>query len=394
LEEQIMRSTFTRALVGASLFFVVSSPVFAAGMNTATSAKFPSVAAIRAAGQTHIAPPGNTPNEIIANQDRAYPASCLQAPLLLDLYANDPAAVHKNVTLSGDAYNGDNAAESTYTETDAVTLFRVPCSGGTSALLIEIDRPSNLDGVTTLYPVYPLVYVTLSDESPYPLRTPPDPNTYYSDNVAGTPLYNSNVFVIENTYGSDVQIDFNQALDITFYNLLDQSNSNFDSETLDVPAYNPSLYPAASQPLPITGYLTGTWYDSAHSGEGIQTEIGEVGTAAAQRFVSVSWYTYDSTGTPYWLIGSGLINLDPTTFVAPNNATVTLGYNSGGGFAGNFGAKATQALWGTINVSFPDCNTMTFNYATTGTGIPTGVPVGSGTKTWKRLTQVNGLTCQ
>jgi hypothetical protein len=387
-----MRSTFTRALVGAGLFFVVSLPTFAAGVNKVTSANFPSVSEIRASTRAHIAP-GVTPNEIVANPDRAYPPSCLQAPLFLGLYANDPAAVQFNVTLSGDAYAGDNTAELTYTESDTVTIFRVPCSGGTSALLLEIDRPSNLDGITTLYPVYPLVYVTLSDNSAYVLRTPQDPNTFLSDNVAGTPLYDSSVFVLENTYGSSVQIDFNTPIEIDVYNLLAPSNPD-NTQLFDIPAYNPALYTAASQPLPISGYLTGTWYDSAHSGEGIQTEIGEVGTAAAQRFVSVSWYTYDSTGTPYWLIGSGLINLDPNTFVAPNNATVTLGYNSGGGFAGNFGATTTQALWGTINVSFPDCNTMTFNYATTGTGIPTTVPTGTGSKTWKRLTQVNGLTCQ
>ena len=387
-----MRSTLARALVGAGLFFVVSLPTFAAGVNKVTSAGLPSLSAIRASTQAHIAPSGATPNEIIANPERAYPPSCLQAPLLLGLYANDPAAIQTNMNLSGDAY-GITTTEQQYLEMDTVTIFRVPCSGGTSALLLEIDRPSNLDGTTALYPVYPVVYVTLSDGvTNVALRTPQDPNTFLSDTVAGTPLYQSTVFVIENTYGSNVQFDFNQQFPISVNNLLPDPNG--ETQQFDVAAYNPALYTAASQPLPITGYLTGTWYDSAHSGEGIQTEVGEVGTAGAQRFVSVSWYTYDSTGTPYWLIGSGIINLDPNTFVAPNTASVTLGYNSGGGFAGNFGAKATQALWGTINVSFPDCNTMTFTYATTGTGIPSGVPTGSGTKTWKRLTQVNGLTCQ
>ncbi len=388
-----MRSTLTRAIVGAGLFFVTALPTFAAGVTQIPAANAPSAAAIRASTRSHMTQAVATPNEVIANPDRAYPPSCLQAPLLLGLYANDPAAVQKSVTLSGDAYAGSNTDELNYTESDTVTIFRVPCSGGTSALLLEIDRPASVDGLTTLYPVYPLVYVTLSDQSAYELRTLQDPNTFLSDNVAGTPLYQSSVFVIENAYGSDVQFNFNPAIEINIYNLLQQSNPKFDSQPFDIPAYNPALYAAASQPLPITGYLTGTWYDSAHSGEGIQTEVGEVGTAGTQRFVSVSWYTYDSTGTPYWLIGSGIINLD-VNGVAPGNASVTLGYNSNGGFAGDFGAKATQALWGTINVSFPDCNTLTFNYATTGTGIPSGVPTGNGSKTWKRLTQVNGLTCQ
>ena len=115
------------------------------------------------------------------------------------------------------------------------------------------------------------------------------------------------------------------------------------------------------------------------------------GSRAAKLVVTLR--TSDSTGTPYWLIGSGVTNVG-SNGVWPNNVTVTLAYTSGGGFAGNFGASATKALWGTINLSFPDCNTMTFNYATTGAGIPSGVPTGNGSKTWQRLTQVNGLTCQ
>jgi hypothetical protein len=395
-----MRSTLARALVGAGLLFVVSLPALAAGVNKISSGDLPSLSAIRASTQAHIAPTGATPSEIIANQNRAYPPSCLQAPLLPGLlpgkYANDPARVSNTITLSGDAY-GASTAEQQYLESDTVTVFRIPCSGGTSALLLEIDRPSNLDGDTSVYPVYPAVYVKVDlsgVETPIALRTPKDPNTYLSDNVAGTPLYDSSVFVIENTYLSDLQFDFNPAFALFVYNLLPTTNSNTDTEEFDIPAYNPALYPAASQALPISGYLTGTWYDSTHSGEGIQTEVGEVGTAGTQRFVSVSWYTYDLTGTPYWLIGSGVVTLDPTTFVAPNTVSVTLPYTTNGGFAGDFGSSATKALWGTMQVSFPDCNTMVFTYDTTGTGIPSTVPTGTGTRTWKRFTTVNGLTCQ
>ncbi len=383
-----MRSTLTRALVGAGLFFVVSLPTFAAGVNKTTSAGLPSLSAIRASTQAHIAPSGAMPKEIVANPDRAYPPSCLQAPLLtLGSFASDPEALQSTMILSGDVY-GSTTTEQQYTESDTVTIFRVPCSGGMSALLLEIDRPSNLDGLTTLYPVFPIVYVTFNDGSGVALRTPKDPNTFLSDNVAGTPIFQSTVFVIENTYLSDVQFDFNQEIPINVSNLLPTTDTSYDNQEFDVATYNPALYTAASQPLPISGYLTGTWYDSAHSGEGIQTEIGEVGTAGAQRFVSVSWYTYDSTGTPYWLVGSGLINIGDQT------ATVTLAYTSGGGFAGNFGSTATKALWGTIVLDFTDCNTMNFVYQTTGVGIPDTVPTGNGSKTWQRLTQVNGLTCQ
>jgi hypothetical protein len=389
-----MRSTLTRALVGAGLFFFVSLPTFAAGVNKITSAGLPSLSAIRASTQAHIAPPGSMPNEVFANPDRAYPPSCLQAPLLtLGLYANDPAALQlNNMILSGDVY-GSTTTEQQYTESDTVTIFRVPCSGGMSALLLEIDRPSNLDGLTTLYPVFPIVYVTFNDGSGVALRTPKDPNTFLSDNVAGTPIFQSTVFVIENTFLSDVQFDFNQEIPINVSNLLATTDPNYDNQEFDVPTYNPALYAAASQPLPISGYETGTWYDTTHNGEGIQTEVGELGTAGTQRFVSVSWYTYDSMGNPYWLIGSGVITVG-TDNVWPNTVSVTLAYNSGGGFAGDFGSTATKALWGTIVLNFTDCNTMNFVYQTTGVGIPDTVPTGSGSKTWQRLTQVNGLTCQ
>ncbi len=385
-----MKSMFARAMIGAGIFFVASLPAFAAQATKVTSASLPSPAQIRASAQAHLIPLNAAPNELFANPDRAYPPSCLNAPLLtLGLSQNDPAQVTGLMTLSGDRYG--NTTEQAYTEADTLTIFRVPCSGGTSALLLEIDRPANVDGNFTSYPVFPIVYVTFDDGTSVALRTPKDPNTFLSDNVAGTPVYESSVFVIENTYGSDIQIDFNQAITISVDNLL--SGSSEETEAFAMAAYNPANYVAASQPLPITGYETGTWYDTAHNGEGIQTEIGELGTAGTQRFVSVSWYTYDSTGTPYWLIGSGVITVG-TDNVWPNTVSVTLAYNSGGGFAGDFGSTATKALWGTIVLNFTDCNTMNFVYQTTGVGIPDTVPTGSGSKTWQRLTQVNGLTCQ
>ena len=198
------------------------------------------------------------------------------------------------------------------------------------------------------------------------------------------------MFVLENYYNSSY-LNYNVAFPLEIDNLVNGSSN--DTRELDLSAYAPSQYAANSQPLPITGYETGTWYDSTHSGEGIQTEVGEVGTAGTQRYVTISWYTYDSTGRPYWLVGSGVTTIG-TDNIWPNTVSIELPYTSDGGFAGNFGAKVDQALWGTMQVSFPDCNTMQFTYDTTGTGIPGSVPTGTGTKTWKRFTTVNGLTCQ
>ncbi|HEX3895065.1 MAG TPA: hypothetical protein VHW73_02535 [Rudaea sp.] len=374
-----MKSTFARAVTGAGIFFVAALPAFAAQAIKVEPAAFPSQAQVRASSQTHALPLNVTPDEVFANPDRSYPPSCLNAPLALNLYTNDSKSVTGLLSLRGDPVSTD-PAESTFTESDTIVIFRVPCSGGKSAVLMEIIRPTNAAAYP--YPIFPGVTIG----SGYVPRIVADPNTFYSTTFAYDPVQVTQAYVFDRIYGVGDTTDFNQALSIFVTNL--QSGSSETTELFPIPAYNPANYAAASQPLPISGYLTGTWYDSAHSGEGIQTEVGDFGTAGTQRFVSVSWYTYDATGTPYWLIGSGLIT------IGANSALVTLGYNTNGGFAGNFGSKATQALWGTINLSFPDCNTMTFDYATTGTGIPTGVPTGSGSKTWKRLTQVNGLTCQ
>jgi hypothetical protein len=70
-----------------------------------------------------------------------------------------------------------------------------------------------------------------------------------------------------------------------------------------------------------------------------------------------------------------------------------LAYYAGGGFAGNFGSSATPALWGTLSVKFPDCNTMQFSYQSD-PGQHSEIPVVSGNRTWTRATTINGLTCQ
>lgn len=330
------------------------------------------------------AKPGATkPAELFANPDRAYPPSCLNSPMPLGMWQNDPLALHTTVNLVGDPYAGGN--ESAYAETDTVYVFRVVCTSGQSATLVEIDRPSANEGNSTLYPTLPAISVQQGSNNFY-IRLANDPNTFFSTNYALNPLINSDVFVLENFYNGSALIDYNAALALTVDTLNTNDPNRFT--TFNLAAYNPAQYPEASLPLPISGYMTGAWYDPAHSGEGIQVEVGEQGTpgSANDRYIVMAWYTYDASGVPYWLYGEG----DFTS--GARNATVTMVYSTGGGFAGSFGS-ATTPTWGTISVQFPDCNTMQFNYQSQG-GLPTGVPTGNGAKTWTRISQMNGLTCQ
>jgi hypothetical protein len=328
------------------------------------------------------AKPGNVkPAELFANPDRAYPPSCLNSPMPLGMWQSDPNVIAKQIFLIGDPYAG--GAEAGYLEKVTVNLFRVACSGGKSATLLEIDRPSTAS--TTYYPTLPAISVAQGSNNIY-IRLANDPNTFFSTNYSLDPLTQSDVFVLENFYGGSVQLDYNQAFTLTVDNLNNSDPNRIN--TFSMPAYNPAQYAAASQPLPISGYLTGAWYDPNHSGEGIQVEVGEQGTpgAANDRYIVMAWYTYDTSGVPYWLYGEGSFTS------GDRQALVTMVYSTGGGFAGNFGSANTPT-WGTVNVQFPNCNTMQFNYQSA-SGLPAGVPYGQGAKTWTRISRINGLTCQ
>lgn len=202
----------------------------------------------------------------------------------------------------------------------------------------------------------------------------------------GTPFDGAITFVFEN-YANPAtpQYNFSDALTI----VANQFTAGYAPVLVNVDAYDVSKYTYGRLPLQISGYMTGNWFDPNHGGEGIQTEIGASGALGTpnNRFITVAWYTFDSTGTPYWLFGQG-------TFTAGDRAaTLLVGYGSNGGFAGNFGPGATFTAWGTMSVEFPDCNTFSFSYQSKA-GLPVGVPQGSGSRTWTRLTQANGLECK
>ena len=321
-------------------------------------------------------------SEYFANPFRDYPPSCLNSPLPGGLYVNDPAKLTTTINLPGDPLSSD-ANERAYTETDTVTIFRVPCGPSASAVLLEIDRPSTAS--ITYYPVFPGVLITTTNGDFVP-RLAEDPNTVFSNTFAFNPVQDAvSVYIFENYAINGVALfDYDQALPISVNNL--QSGAAADTANFSVPAYNPNAYAANAQPLPISGYQSGNFYDPTHGGEGIQVEVAETSTVGVY-VMTIAWYTFDESGVPFWLFGTGTFNTGATS------ANVQMIYETNGGFAGNFTATS-QVAWGTLtNVNFPDCNTMRFTY-TANPGLPSGVPTGSGTKQWTRLTQINGLTCQ
>ncbi|MGA9422409.1 MAG: hypothetical protein WBW61_08590 [Rhodanobacteraceae bacterium] len=142
--------------------------------------------------------------------------------------------------------------------------------------------------------------------------------------------------------------------------------------------------------LAINGLMSTNWYDPAHAGEGIIVQVAafpatEDGTVFKE--LVWDWFTYDTNGNPFWISGNATIDPDnPTTVTSPAVYTVD------GGFAGDFGANATQEPWGTVAFTFPDINYMTVEYVAN-EDLPDGIPRGSGTLDYQRLLYVDGLAC-
>ena len=327
------------------------------------------------------------PAEQFKNIDRAYPASCLGSPIQLGLWANDPNLVQKQVTLYGDPLG--NAAEKAFHEVDTVSVFRVPCSGGKSAVLVEIDRPSTHD--TTNYPVFPDVTATTTGNVAIAIRLADDPNTFYTNTYSFTPVVNSDVFVVENFYNPSVAVttqtfDFTQAFNIVVDNL----NANDPNRVTSFPlgaysAANYGNYPNISNPMEITGYMSTNWTSPTQGGEGIVMQVYD-NNDSATRTLAFAWFTFDANKRPFWLFGQALVPNGTTTISAQ-----TVYYNNG-----TFGGSSTVGLpavgVGVVTFRFPDCGHMNVAYNIDASAFQG--PKGQGSSTYLRVADVNGLVCQ
>jgi len=389
-------SAHCSSLIAATVLFASFAlvPMLATALTPDAARDPASVARANASVQASIAvtrrasAPGTAaPNDVFANPNRAYPASCLSDGLPFGFFRqspNDPAPLQKQMILPGDpATCGGSNPECTHTEAVTVSIWRVPCSvdsGGhpRSAVLFEIDRQCDPNCQQTqpgLYPTFPLVSATQGNNTLVP-RMATDQNTWYSVTYVNSPVVESNIWVFENYLGVVPQFDYNQAFSL-----------NIDNHTIDfsVPAYNPVQYAANSFTLPISGYMTSNWFDPSHGGEGILTQVFDNNDGATRTFTA-AWYTFDKLGLPFWLYAQGSIDIGDRT-----TGNVDTFYASNGGFAGNFGAGATFTKWGTINFSFTNCDHMTFVY--NGNADAVNGPTGNGTRTWLRIANVNSLGC-
>jgi len=329
---------------------------------------------------------GSTAGEVFENPYRAYPPSCFNNGLPQNGYAAATAidVQQGQMVLLGDPSEclpGANSAECNYKETDTVTLWRVACSGGKSATLLQIDRPANHS--TTLYPTLPLITVNQGTTTNFPIRVGSDPNTFFSTNFANQPLMASDVFVLENYYGSGIsQIDYSKAFSLTTNN--QDVGANASSLAFPVPDY---VAPANPPRLEITGYMSTNWSNPNQSGEGIVLQVYDNGDHAS-RTLAFAWFTYDKSGLPFWLFGQANVPIGANQISAPTY------YFQGGTFQpAAVSATVPAKPWGFVTFTFPDCSHMNIAYNST-SNPPTPVPTGQGSTNYTRVANVNGLACE
>lgn len=328
----------------------------------------------------------------IANSYRAYPPSCIADPLPIPTNINQiPGRVYAN-NFVFDAF--DTVNNRFDVETVSVFIWRLPCSGGDSVTLLTIRRQAQYEGDANYYPLFPLFKLSQGGITNRFVRTAQEPNTVITNQDTDTPLVFSTTLVLENFPSNSTSTaywDFNLPFRLS---MVYRNGSVQDLSALD--PYRPSEYPDAALPLPINGYMSGNWTDPAHVGEGINLEVGEV-VGSQTRYLFFAWFTYDDLGLPYWISGGGPLS-DANSTSPTRTITAPAIYRTGGGFAGNFGADTSRGDWGTVSFEFSDCNTVRMGWRAN-SGLPNNTPGrgngggSNGTRTWKRGSTINGLTC-
>lgn len=337
-----------------------------------------------------VTPKATTP---IANSYRAYPPSCIADPLPIPTGANQIGGRVYARTAKFDAINTNTGQFQT--EDVNVYIWRLPCSGGDSVTLLTLRRLSQYEGDARFYPIYPLFRLTQGGNTNKFVRAAQEPNTIITNQEADTPLVFSTTLVLENFPSNSTSTaywDFNLPFRLTMV----YRNGQTEDLSANDP-YRPSEYPDAALPLPINGYMSGNWTDPAHSGEGINLEVGEV-VGTQTRYLFFAWFTFDELGLPYWISGGGPLS-DANAAAPTRQINAPAIYRTGGGFAGDFGSDTNRGTWGNVSFEFIDCNTVRMGWQTVA-GLPANTPGRgssgggtSGVRSWKRGSTINGLTC-
>ena len=131
---------------------------------------------------------------------------------------------------------------------------------------------------------------------------------------------------------------------------------------------------AAAPAFSIVPGISGSWYLPAQSGHGFNVEV-----MPNNGFLAY-WYVYDNNGNNLWLVGEGSYS--------GGTATMDAYQVTGGMFPPNFDkTKIVRTKWGSLTMTFTDCNDATVQW----TPIVPGYT--SGSMQLVRLTSVQGVAC-
>lgn len=125
--------------------------------------------------------------------------------------------------------------------------------------------------------------------------------------------------------------------------------------------------------------LSGLWYNPAQTGHGFEVTAVDADTA------SVAWYVYNKSGDPIWI--SALLE-ETSPGVLSGNASYIQGIKFGEFTGGGMQLKP----WGSLKLSFSNCDTASVEYNGTLT-LDDGTGFGAGTLPLKKLAGVAGLEC-
>jgi len=135
---------------------------------------------------------------------------------------------------------------------------------------------------------------------------------------------------------------------------------------------------AEAPSIPIGPGMTGTWVDAAQSSHGLMIEV----LPGQPLQMSVRWFTFGPGGGQAWIGAEGPVNGNEALFTAYR---VT---GSGARFPPNFHpANVREEPWGTLYLTFRDCNHGYVQWIATAPGY------GSGAINIVRLTSAAGLGC-
>jgi plastocyanin len=137
-----------------------------------------------------------------------------------------------------------------------------------------------------------------------------------------------------------------------------------------------TLNVTAASAFTITPGITGSWYNPVQSGHGFNLEVAQEGGL----FVAY-WYVWDANGHNYWLYG-----VTPTP-ASSNTVTLTLSQTTGGTYPPLDKTKIVRTDWGSLTLTFADCDHGTASWAPTLAGFT------AGTMPIQRVTHVVGVTC-